>query len=69
MKINPITGTLSQLEQQGKVGSSETLGLLQDQLKLELADIQKLLDDLAQENTDIRDQLKTLEQVTDSGSA
>jgi hypothetical protein len=27
------------------------------------------LDDLAQENTDIRDQLKTLEQVTDSGSA
>ncbi|HHZ92419.1 TPA: hypothetical protein EYN65_18280 [Candidatus Poribacteria bacterium] len=69
MKINLITGTLSQLEQQGKVGSSETLGLLQDQLKLELADIQKLLDDLAQENTDIRDQLKTLEQVTDSGSA
>ena len=69
MKINPITGTLSQLEQQGKVGSSETLGLLQDQLKLELADIQKLLDDLAQENTDIRDQLKTLEQVTDPGSA
>ena len=68
MKINLITGTLSQLEQQGKVGSSETLGLLQDQLKLELADIQKLLDDLAQENTDIRDQLKTLEQVTDSGS-
>ena len=45
------------------------LGLLQDQLKLELANIQKLLDDLAQENTDIRDQLKTLEQVTDSGSA
>ena len=69
VKINLITGTLSQLEQQGKVGSSETLGLLQDQLKLELADIQKLLDDLAQENTDIRDQLKTLEQVTDSGSA
>jgi len=69
VKINLITGTLSQLEQQGKVGSSETLGLLQDQLKLELANIQKLLDDLAQENTDIRDQLKTLEQVTDSGSA
>ncbi|HIO79126.1 TPA: hypothetical protein EYG59_11140 [Candidatus Poribacteria bacterium] len=69
VKINLITGTLSQLEQQGKVGSSETLGLLPDQLKLELADIQKLLDDLAQENTDIRDQLKTLEQVTDSGSA
>ena len=63
MKINLITGTLSQLEQQGKVGSSETLGLLQDQLKLELADIQKLLDDLAQENTVIRDQLKPLSRL------
>lgn len=59
-----ITGTLSQLEQQGKVGSSETLALLQDQLKLELTVVQKLLDDLSRENTNIRDQLKTLEQDT-----